>query len=608
MENVNYSKNLKAAKEILKKLLNEKLEKRLTNLEITTEQEISNLSKLSSTSNLIISNLAQYSNKMKKNNEIKEIKIPKLNLGEINKINYNNNNNYNPKTSKREENNSNEFDSILKYTNFQNKRNRERPISSIFNFDTSKTKFSYYQKESDKKVNFNEIFESENKTKSFITYRNIKNKENKINKTFVKFDINKTITIKKKIKTKIKNMKCLTDRTNIDSKPLATLRLNPDEKLCKKIKNNNNDNIKLSLKTPRIIKKEAKIRKKIYKTLGNFNSNKKKENENQTQILRTKTPDKIRVDNEIKEHEKDLKYLCESMLIDVDKDELLVNDNKIIFSGSIPEFMNKNEKTNSQKYDVNFKSCIQYVLKFLTINEIFQLCRSKKEIFKLILNLLINRTEKSIEKINSILKTHKSNNKEEIILSKKQKLFELSLNSQKALILLNSISKINFIKSIKSFSSTNINKNKDLKKIILIFDLYLISIGKKSILNNLNSDTNKKIEFICNYFKNAKAKSLGNKIESDLKNIKFDDFIINSLYDYSNEYIDIINPNYYKKINKDIAFFVFIIKNILDFIGISYIKSDFKNNEQKIILIHKSRLNVQNIVLDKLNQILNKFN
>ena len=81
------------------------------------------------------------------------------------------------------------------------------------------------------------------------------------------------------------------------------------------------------------------------------------------------------------------------------------------------------------------------------------------------------------------------------------------------------------------------------------------------------------------------------------------------MYEYSKEYIDIINPNYYKKINKDIAIFVFIIKNILDFVGISFInnKLDNKNNKQKIASIYKSRLNAKNIILDKLNQILNKF-
>ena len=33
----------------------------------------------------------------------------------------------------------------------------------------------------------------------------------------------------------------------------------------------------------------------------------------------------------------------------------------------------------------------------------------------------------------------------------------------------------------------------------------------------------------------------------------------------------------------------------------------YKNNEQKCIIIHKSRLNAKNMLLDKLNQILNKF-
>ena len=599
MENVNYSKNIKSAKEILNKLLSEKLGIRLTNLELINEQEMSNLSKLSSTSKNIISNLNKYSNKIK--NKEKEIKVPKLKLGEINKTT-SNNNNHNQKSNKKEEKNSNEFDSILKNTKFKSKRNKEKPLSLIFNNETSKT--------------ISGIFDKNENNKQFMTCRNIKKKDDKINKTFVKFDINNNIIYgKNKHKTKLKNTKCLTDRTNKEGIPSTPIRLNTDKEFCKKLKSNNKDGNStyntISVKTPQTIKKQTKIRKKVYKTIANFYSNNKKENENHPfnprASLNIKTPDKLLVDKEIKKHERNLKSLCESMLIDVNRDELLVNDNKIIFSGSIPELTNKNENKNQNKLDAKLKNCIQYILIFLTIGEINKLCRTKKEILKLIINLLINKTEKSIENINSILKTHNSNNKEELILLKKQKLFELNLNSQKAISLLNSISKINFIKSIKSFNN-NINKNKDSKKIILIFDLYLISIGKKIILNNLNSDNNKKIEFICNYFKNNKTKLIGNIIENDLKNIKFDDFIINSLYEYSKEYIDIINPNYYKKINRDIAIFVFIIKNILDFIGISNIKSDFKNNEQKLILIHKSRLNTQNLVLDKLNQILNKFN
>ena len=298
-------------------------------------------------------------------------------------------------------------------------------------------------------------------------------------------------------------------------------------------------------------------------------------------------------------HEKNLKSLCESMLVDVNKDELLVSHI------NLNEFFNKTGE-KAKKFESNFKYCIQYILSFLTFNEIFKLCKTKKEILKIILNLLINQTEKSVDDINSILKKYNANNNKDLLFSKKLKPLELNSSSQKSISLLNSISKINFIKSIKSCI---INKNKNIKKIILIFDLYFISIGKKNILNNLNSDYNKKIEYICNYFKNNKIKLLGKIIENDLKNKKFDDLIINNLYEYSKENIDEINPNYYKKINKDIAIFAFIIKNILDFVGISNIdnKSDNKNNEQKCIIIHKSRLNAKNMLLDKLNQILNKF-
>ena len=162
MANVNYSKNEKSAKEILKKLLSERLEKRLTNLEIINEHEMLSLSNLSSASNNIISNLNQYSTKIINKKEIKEIKIPRLKLGEINKSNYIINS-HNPKTSKREENNSNEFDGILKNTNFKNHRNRERPISSIFNVELSKTKFTFYPKDSNKKFNFENIFDLSDK-------------------------------------------------------------------------------------------------------------------------------------------------------------------------------------------------------------------------------------------------------------------------------------------------------------------------------------------------------------------------------------------------------------------------------------------------------------
>ena len=594
MENNNFQKNIEKVKELLNKILNENLDTRISKLETNSKQELSMLSLLSNSSTDIINNISQYSNKIK-SPEKKKLKIPELKLDNLNS---------------NKSHKINELEGILKNSKYKNKRNKDKPSSSIFDIDdyNSKTNVFFCQKD------LNGTPDHKIKSKSFMTQSNINKNESKINKTFIKFDSNNEFNKKKKKKNKIKNDKCLTERSNND--PLKTpLRLNLHRKLCKNSEihninsntNKNRNSNHLTLNLPLNNKKEMKIKKAVNKTTINFyeKANKNIESIDKSLISRfnyeSKTPEKKKVRKELMKHEKNLKSLCESMLVDVNKDELLVSHI------NLNEFFNKTGE-KAKKFESNFKYCIQYILSFLTFNEIFKLCKTKKEILKIILNLLINQTEKSVDDINSILKKYNANNNKDLLFSKKLKPLELNSSSQKSISLLNSISKINFIKSIKSYIINN-NINKNIKKIILIFDLYFISIGKKNILNNLNSDYNKTIEYICNYFKNNKIKLLGKIIENDLKNKKFDDLIINNLYEYSKENIDEINPNYYKKINKDIAIFAFIIKNILDFVGISNIdnKSDNKNNEQKCIIIHKSRLNAKNMLLDKLNQILNKF-
>ena len=125
MEKSKFSKNVIQAKELLKKLLSEKLDKRIKNLELNNDKEILALSLLSNSSNDFINNLNNYSNIISN----KEITIPQLNLKEID----NNNNN-------------NELDGILKNSILKNKRNKERPVSTIFNYETSKTKVIFCQK------------------------------------------------------------------------------------------------------------------------------------------------------------------------------------------------------------------------------------------------------------------------------------------------------------------------------------------------------------------------------------------------------------------------------------------------------------------------------
>jgi hypothetical protein len=50
------------------------------------------------------------------------------------------------------------------------------------------------------------------------------------------------------------------------------------------------------------------------------------------------------------------------------------------------------------------------------------------------------------------------------------------------------------------------------------------------------------------------------------------------LYEWSHNKINIITPNYFQKINKDIAILVFIIRDLLECFGIS---QDKKINPQK---------------------------
>ena len=146
------------------------------------------------------------------------------------------------------------------------------------------------------------------------------------------------------------------------------------------------------------------------------------------------------------------------------------------------------------------------------------------------------------------------------------------------------------------------------KDIILLFELFFISLGKK--LDIIQFDTNdantknKRWNYFCNYFNNNENKYLKNAIEKALFNKKLSNEIINSLYDWSYKNIDKIRPNHFQLINKDIAIFAYIIKNLLDHFGIS---KENKVNYQKLYTLYCIRLNINEKLVSKLNQMLIKF-
>ena len=178
----------------------------------------------------------------------------------------------------------------------------------------------------------------------------------------------------------------------------------------------------------------------------------------------------------------------------------------------------------------------------------------------------------------------------------KIKEFEFNSNSQTAIPFLNSIS-INNFEKIKDLYLTN-------KEINIIFDIYFISEGKQDMIKNIENRENK-WEGIFNYFKEYIInESLGIYIEQKFDKKIFEYNVINSLYKYSFNYLNIITPYHFQNKNKDIALFVFIIRAILQFLGILTLT---KIEPEKEIILIKSRLMNNKQVVKKLNEINNKI-
>ena len=178
-----------------------------------------------------------------------------------------------------------------------------------------------------------------------------------------------------------------------------------------------------------------------------------------------------------------------------------------------------------------------------------------KECLKTIINYLISKTEISIELLQDEIKRLKEYNSNIDFDNLKKKQFKLSVNSMRAISLLNSSSGNNILK----LNNEQLNK----KEIILVFSLYFVAIGlKKDILSLTNEE---KIEYMQNYFKKNYNghNTFGTFIEKELNGKIFDDRIISTLFNLSKKNLYIISPNFFQKINRDIAIFVFIIKDLL---------------------------------------------
>ena len=238
-----------------------------------------------------------------------------------------------------------------------------------------------------------------------------------------------------------------------------------------------------------------------------------------------------------------------------------------------------------------FEGHLDDITRFLDTNDLCKLMLVNKECYKTIMNILISKTEITIdileEEINKLKEINKEINFNEIKINP----FKFNENSSRAVFLLNNNT---------GFNLMNIHNNKMSREIYIIFGIFFIAIGKKKEYINLITDEEKMI-YTNNYFK--KENSLGNIIEKEIKGKIFDDNIIANLYKYSSRYLNIISPNRFQKINKDFAIFVFVIKNILEHIG----ALEEKNEPKKEYILYNARLKNNKEMLEILNGYFDKI-
>ena len=261
--------------------------------------------------------------------------------------------------------------------------------------------------------------------------------------------------------------------------------------------------------------------------------------------------------------------------------------------------LNISDLSEQLTLEEKFQTHLDDILIYLENNEICNLLLINKECFKTIMNFLISKTEIKIdifeEEISRILEDNKTLTNINTTNLKIKK-FEFNANSSRAISLLNTISTNNFLKIKNEFLNN--------KEINLIFHILFIAQGNNEIFS-LN-DNKTKWDYIFNYFKDyISNQTMGTFIENNLNGKIFDDNIINSLYKFSYKYLNIISPNHFQKINKDIAILVFIIKDLLEHIGIL---TDKKLEPEKEIILINSRLRSNKEILNRLNEINNKIN
>ena len=287
----------------------------------------------------------------------------------------------------------------------------------------------------------------------------------------------------------------------------------------------------------------------------------------------------------------------------------LDNDNEINFTLIEDPHADENDNDFNKTLDLNisglsdqlslgekFEAHIDEISRFLDIKDLCNIMLLNKECFTNIMNALISKTEITIDILEEEINKLKDSNKDIDFSKITIQPFKLSSNSSRAISLLNNSADCNLIKFGKNHSVN--------REIFIVFGIFFIAAGKKKEFLRLKNEE-EKINYISNYFKKDIEKmSLGSLIEKEINGKIFDDDTISSLYRYSNKHINIISPSKFQKTNKDVAIFVFVVKNILEHIG-ALDQQNIKPDKEYIL--YNARLNNSRIILDELNNFSDKI-
>lgn len=437
-------------------------------------------------------------------------------------------------------------------------------------------------------------------------HNNINNIDNNIHNNSNNNNIKLKNNLNKKSLTPSKTVNNIIKKNNIKNKR-ELLKPSRSIDFQKKNKNNFMNEFDNQSKYSNLTTKTAK-KSKIYRTPV------RKKNKNLYNKI-SKTPDntlrkKDQIDFDITSLDNDIEITKISINFDENQDMALNelnNINKTRFTIRLGPLAEKiqNEKLLIDDDDMFpkepdiFLNSIEYIFgnlfSFLDIQSFFNFMMINKSYYKLIIKLIINKLENKIKDINKNITELKQNNKSIIFSEEKTKIFEFNNSSMRALSILNSISVESF------FNEKKINFEDS--KIKLIFDIYFIALGKKKDIININFGNCSREKYIKNYFKNNNKKIIGNIIDNDFKKLLFNNEVINALYEYSYNKLNIISPKNFQRVNKNVTMFCYIIKNIMEHLGII-----IKDNNNKTIKQHynllSARLHINKELIKKLKALI----